>query len=76
MCRGVGRNLSLIYAGVFPQFTGDLVWIDAGRPPPGSLVAGAMDRAVMRTAQRDCEFIARSAADSEDDAGRMVCGRR
>ena len=63
MCRGVGRNLSLVYAGVFPQFMGDLVWIDASRLPPGSLVAGAMDRAVMRTAERDGEFIAGSAAE-------------
>ena len=55
--------MSLVYAGVFPQFTGDLVWIDAGHPPPRSLVAGAMDRAVMRAAQRDCEFIAGSAAE-------------
>jgi hypothetical protein len=63
LCRGVGRNLSLVYAGVFPQFTGNLVWIDAGRPPPRSLVAGAMDRAVMRAAQRDREFIAGAAAE-------------
>ena len=63
MCRGVGRNLSLVYAGVFPQFTSDLVWIDAGRPPPGSLVAGAMDRAVMDTAEGHGEFIAGPAAE-------------
>src|SRR5262249_44545204 len=61
--RGVGRNLSLIYAGVFPQFTGDLVWIDAGRPPPGSLVAGTMDRAMMDTTQRHGEFVAGPAAE-------------
>ena len=59
----VGRNLSLVYAGVFPQFTGDLVWIDAGRPPPGTLVAGAMDGAVMDTAEGHGEFIAGSAAE-------------
>src|SRR5262249_58986913 len=63
LCRGVGRNLSLVYAGVFPQFTGDLVRIDPGRSPPGSLVAGAMDRAVMRAAQRDRELIAGPAAE-------------
>ena len=63
MCHGVGGNLSLIYAGVFPQFTGDLVWIDAGRPPPGSFVAGAMDRAVMDTAEGHGEFIAGSTAE-------------
>ena len=63
MYRGVGRNLSLVYAGVFPQFTGDLVWIDAGRPPPGTLVAGAMDRAVMDTAEGHGEFIAGSTAE-------------
>jgi hypothetical protein len=60
---GVGRNLSLIYAGVFPQFTGDLIWIDAGRPPPSSLVAGAMDRAMMDTAEGHGEFIAGPAAE-------------
>ena len=63
MRRGVGRNLSLVYAGVFPQFTGDLLWIDAGRPPPVSLVAGAMDRAVMDTAEGHGEFIAGSTAE-------------
>ena len=63
MRRGVGRNLSLVYAGVFPQFTGDLVWIDAGRPPPSSLVAGAMDRAMMDTAEGHGEFIAGPAAE-------------
>ena len=63
MRRGVGRNLSLVYAGVLPQFTGDLVWIDAGRPPPRSFVAGAMDRAVMDTAEGHGEFIAGPAAE-------------
>jgi len=42
---------------------GDLVWIDAGRPPPGSFVAGAMDRAVMDTAEGHGEFIAGSTAE-------------
>jgi hypothetical protein len=59
----VGRNLSLVYAGVFPQFTGNLVWIDASRPPPSSLVAVAMDRAVMDTAKGHGEFIAGPAAE-------------
>ena len=59
----VGLNPALFYAGVFPQLTGDLVRIDAGRPPPRSLVAGAMDRSVMRAAQRDREFIAGPAAE-------------
>jgi hypothetical protein len=59
----VGLNPALLYAGVFPQLTGDLVRIDAGRPPPRSLVAGAMDRSVMRAAQRDREFIAGPAAE-------------
>src|SRR5262249_59201778 len=35
----------------------------AGRPPPRSLVAGTMDRAVMDTAQRHGEFIAGPAAE-------------
>jgi hypothetical protein len=61
--RAVGFNQALIYAGVFPQFAGDLVWIDAGRPPPGSLVADAMDRAMMDTAKGHSEFIAGPAAE-------------
>ena len=55
--------MSLVYACVFPQFTCDLVWIDAGRLPPGSLVASAMDRAMMDTAEGDGEFIAGPAAE-------------
>ena len=63
MRRAVGLNPPLIDAGVFPQLAGDLDWIDAGRLPPSSLVAGAMDRAMMDTAERHGEFIAGLAAE-------------
>jgi hypothetical protein len=55
--------LRIIEPGLSPQLTGDLDGVDAGRRPPGLLVAGAMDRAVMRAAERDGEFIAGLAAE-------------
>src|SRR5256886_8413166 len=55
--------LRIIEPGLSPELTGDLNGIDAGRLPPGLLVAGAMDRAVMRAAERDGEFVARFAAE-------------
>ena len=55
--------MSLIDAGVLPELTGDLDWIDASLLPPGFFVTGAMHRAVMRTAERDGKFIARFAAE-------------
>ena len=42
--------LRIIEPSLSPQLTGDLNGIDAGRPPPGLLVAGAVDGAVMRAA--------------------------
>ena len=54
--------LRIIEPGLSPQPTGDLNGVDARRLPPGPLVAGAMDRAVMRAAERDGEFVARFAA--------------
>ena len=59
----LGLDAALIDAGVFPQLAGDLDWIDAGRLPPSSLVAGAMDRAMMDAAERYGEFIAGLAAE-------------
>jgi hypothetical protein len=59
----VGLNSPLVYAGVLPKLTGDLDRVDAGLLPPGFLVAGAMNRTVMRAAQWDDEFIARLAAE-------------
>jgi hypothetical protein len=38
------RHSALIPARFFPKHAGDLEWIDAGRLPPRSLVAGAVDR--------------------------------
>src|ERR1700730_5699860 len=56
-------RLRITEPGLSPELTGDLDGIDAGRLPPRPLVAGAMDRAVMRTAERDGEFVARCAAE-------------
>src|SRR5262245_47767625 len=55
--------LRIIESGLSPELTGDLNGVDAGRLPPGLLVAGAMDRPVMRAAERDGEFVARFAAE-------------
>src|SRR5215510_16073157 len=55
--------LRIIEPGVSPKLTGDLDGIDAGRRPPGLLIAGAMNRAMMRAAERDGEFIAGLAAE-------------
>src|SRR5262249_49224026 len=55
--------LRIIETGLPPELPGDHNWIDAGRLPPGLLVAGAMDGAVMRAAERDGEFVARFAAE-------------
>src|SRR6516165_7780605 len=55
--------LRIIEPGLSPEPTGDLNRVDAGRLPPGLLVASAMDGAVMRTAERDGEFVARFAAE-------------
>jgi hypothetical protein len=54
--------LRTIESGLSPELAGDLDGVDAGRLPPGLLVAGAMDGAVMRAAERDGEFVARFAA--------------
>src|SRR6516165_10350539 len=55
--------LPIIESGLSPELTGNLSGVDAGRLPPRLLVAGAMDRAVMRAAERDGEFVARFAAE-------------
>ena len=55
--------LRTIEPGLSPELTGDLDGVDAGRLPPGLLVAGPMDLAVMRAAERDGEFIAHFAAE-------------
>ena len=55
--------LRIIEPGLPPELPGDLNGIDAGRLPPGPLVAGAMDGAVMRAAERDGEYVARFAAE-------------
>src|SRR6266487_1565401 len=55
--------LRIIEPGLPPELPGDLNGIDAGRLPPGPLVASAMDGAVMRAAERNGEFVARFAAE-------------
>ena len=53
----------IIEPGLSPELTGDLNGVDTGGLPPGLLVSGAMDGAVMRAAERDGEFVARFAAE-------------
>ena len=55
--------LRIIEPGLSPELTGDFDGVDPGRRPPGLLIAGAMDRAMMRAAERDGEFIADFAAE-------------
>src|SRR5262249_4645383 len=52
----------IIEPGLPPELTGDFDGVDPGRRPPGLLIAGAMDRAMMAAAERDGEFIAGLAA--------------
>ena len=59
----LGLDAALIDAGVFPQLAGDLDWIDAGCVPPPALVADAMNRTMMDSAERGGEFIAGLAAE-------------
>jgi hypothetical protein len=40
-------NLRAVAPRSCPELTGDLDGVDAGRPPPSLLVAGAMNRAVV-----------------------------
>ena len=55
--------MRIIEPGLPPELTGDFDGVDPGRRPPGLLIAGAMDRAMMRAAERDGEFIAGLAAE-------------
>ena len=55
--------LRIIEPCLSPELAGDLNGVDAGRLPPGLLVAGAVHGAMMRAAERDGEFVARSAAE-------------
>src|ERR1700730_1955358 len=60
--RRVGHNPTLICPGVLPELAGYLKRVNAGCLPPGLLVARAMDRAMMRPAERDRELVARLTA--------------
>jgi hypothetical protein len=44
-------NPPFVHARVFPELPGDFDWVDTCGVPPCSLVAGAMNRAVMGAAQ-------------------------
>ena len=55
--------LRIIEPGLSPELPCDLDGIDAGRLPPGLLVAGTMDGAMVGAAERDDEFVARFAAE-------------
>jgi hypothetical protein len=55
--------LRIIEPGLPPKLPRDFNGIDAGCLPPGLLLAGAMDRTVMRAAERDGEFVAHFAAE-------------
>jgi hypothetical protein len=57
------RISRILEPGLSPEVAGGLDGIDAGRLPPRLLVAGAMDRPVMRAAERDGEFVAHFAAE-------------
>jgi len=61
----VGRSayLRITAPRLSPEVMSDLDGVDAGRLPPGLLVGGAMNRAVMRAAERDGELIAHFAAE-------------
>jgi hypothetical protein len=58
----LARIRRVIKPSLSPELTGHLDGVDAGRLPPGLLVAGAMDGAMMRAAERDGEFVAGFAA--------------
>src|SRR5262245_58945472 len=47
---------------MLPELARHLERLDTGCLPPSLLVAGAVDRTVMGSAQRDSEFVARPAA--------------
>ena len=55
--------MRIIEPGLPPELTGDFDGVDPRRRPPGLLIAGAMDRAVMRATERNGEFIAGFAAE-------------
>jgi hypothetical protein len=55
--------MRIIEPGLPPELTGDFDGVDPRRRPPGLLIAGAMDRAMMRAAERNGELIAHFAAE-------------
>ena len=55
--------MRIIEPGLPPELTGDFDGVDPRRRPPGLLIAGAMDRAMMRAAERNGELIAHLAAE-------------
>ena len=68
--------LRITEPGLSPELTGDVNGVDAGRLPPSLLIAGAMDGAMMRAAERDGEFIAGLAAERPRlQVAKMMCVR-
>src|SRR5207247_2232148 len=69
----IGPKATFIHAGVLPELACDLERVDTDPLPPYSLVAGAMNGAVMQAAQRDSEFVAGPAAKrARLDVSKMV----
>ena len=56
-------KMRIIEPGLSPKLTGDFDGVDPGRRPPGLLIAGAMDRVMVRAAERNGELIAHFAAE-------------
>jgi hypothetical protein len=52
----------LIQAGTAPKHAGNVDGIDVSLFPPGALITGAMNLAVVDAAERDHEFVAHFAA--------------
>jgi hypothetical protein len=59
-----------------PEFPCDLERIDTNLLPPTWLIAGPMDRSVMRPTKRDCEFIAHFASERPGLSKAQVMGIR
>src|SRR5215475_2694903 len=63
LCHRVGSHPAFILAGLLPELPRDLDRVDASSFPPGTFVTGAVGGTVVDAAKRNCEFIARFAAE-------------
>jgi hypothetical protein len=59
----IGPEPPIVHARFFPEHTRDLTRIDASLLPPSSFVDGTMNRAVVDSTERHCEFVAYFAAE-------------